>query len=501
VVYSILSLTVSPEDSPSFMRKTFRIEPLFICLSIFLVGCSSTLGGFFSGYSEQMRESRSAQLAGNFIQAEKLVSSVNSSPSDYGLSQLEKGRLLFLANNWSASRKNFDSAYQQVQAQNEAAKLQISRGFKKAGAIVSNDNAIPYEIPPYEQSMLHSYQALNYIYQGDMEGALVEIRRANLVQERALKESSDELNEARSQMSKQGISSEKFNAAYPSMNNIIGDLKNGFQNAYTFYLSGMLWEAGGESDSAFIDYQRALEIFPNNSFLQQDVLRLAVSLGMTDTVTRLEQRFGKYTQKPDKNTGQVVIVLEQGIITPKEEVKINLPLFRRSTSYDRGGSYNSVDNVKFFSFALPVYRANSSQTSRLTTTINGKTYQSEEIVKLQSLASRNLHDQLPSLVTRQALRLIAKERIRHEMAKKNDLANILTSVYNLASEKADTRSWSSLPNSVQILKMNLPVGDHQLQLSISGMRETVDVSVNSNRITFINFESIGSYIGYQQANL
>lgn len=483
------------------MHKSFRIKQLLIYLSVFLVGCSSTLGGFFSGYSEQMKESRAAQLSGNFIQAEKLVASVNTSPSDFGLSQLEKGRLLFLAEDWSASQTSFDLAYKEIQAQNEAAKLQITRGFKKAGAFVSNDNAIPYEIPRYEQSMLHSYQALNYLYQNDMEGALVEIRRANLVQERALKESSEELIDAQSEMINQGISNEKFSAAYPSMNNIIGDLKNGFQNAYTFYLSGMLWEAGGEPDSAYIDYQRALEIFPNNRYLQQDVLRLAVSLGMSDDLSRLEKRFGKYTDKRDNNTGQVVIILEQGIINSKDEVKINLPLIRRSKTYNRRGSYNSVDNLKFFSFALPVYRDKLSQSSPLTVSINGKTYRSEEIVKLQSLASRDLQDQLPQLVVRQALRLLAKERVRHEMAKKNDLANIITSVYNLASEKADTRSWSSLPSSVQILKLSLPAGKHQLQLSISGKRETVEVSVNPNRITLINLKSIGSYTGHQQANL
>ena len=483
------------------MYKSYRVKLLCVFLSLFLISCSSTLGGFFSGYSEQMKKSRSAQLSGDFVKAEKSVGSVNSSPSDFGLSQLEKGRLQFLATNWSASQKNFDLAYREVQAQDEAAKIQISRGIKKAGALVSNDNAIPYDIPRYEQGMLHSYQALNYVYQNNMEGALVEIRRANLVQERALKENSAALNDAQADMNKQGVSTDKLNAAYPSMNNTIGDLKNGFQNAYTFYLSGMLWEAGGEPNSAYIDYKRALEIFPNNTYLQQDVLRLAVSLGMSDDVIRLEQRFGKYTNTRNNNTGQVVILFEQGIVNPKDEIKINLPIIGTSKNYSRGRSYNSIDSVKFFSFALPVYRDNSTSAKPLVTSINGVVYQSEEIIRLQSLAAKNLKDQLPMLVTRQALRLIAKEQVRQEMAKKNDFANIIASVYNLASENADTRSWSTLPNNVQLMKLNLPEGKHQLQLSVLGKQEVVDITVNPNRITLINLKSIGSYTGHQQVNL
>ena len=483
------------------MSKPNQVKLLCICLSLFVVSCSSTFGGFFSGYSEQMKKSRSSQLSGDFIKAETQVSSVNSSPSDFGLSQLERGRLQFLATNWSISQQNFELAYKAVQAQDEAAKIQIGRGIKKVGALVSNDNAIPYEIPRYEQGMLHSYQALNYVYQGNMEGAFVEIRRANLVQERALKENSDAVHNAQADMNKQGVSSEKLNAAYPSMNNTIGDLKNGFQNAYTFYLSGMLWEAGGEPNSAYIDYKRALEIFPNNTYLQQDVLRLAVSLGMKDDVIRLEQRFGKYINSRDSNTGQVVILFEQGIVNPKDEVKLNLPIIGTSKSYSRGRSYNSIDSVKFFSFALPVYRDNLTPTRPLVTSINGVIYQSEEIIRLQSLAAKNLKDQLPGLVTRQALRLIAKEQVRQEMAKQNDIANIIASVYNLASEKADTRSWSSLPNNVQLLKLDLPVGQHQLQLSVLGKQEIVEISVNPNRITLINLKSIGRYTGHQQVNL
>ena len=130
-----------------------------------LVGCSSIgITDLFFGYSQQMKQSRAAQLRGDFVRAETSIITVNSRHNNYALSQLEKARLQFLAGNWSASQKSFEKAYEQVSAQEQAAKVQISRGLKKASSAVSNDNVIAYEIPSYEQGMLHSYQALNYLY-------------------------------------------------------------------------------------------------------------------------------------------------------------------------------------------------------------------------------------------------------------------------------------------------------------------------------------------------
>jgi hypothetical protein len=449
------------------------------------------LGDLFSGYAQQMKATRNAQLKGDFTKAETSVPLVNPGHNNYALTQLEKGRLTFLANNWSNSQKNFETAYKQVQAQDEAAKIQISKGIEKVSAVVSNDNAIAYEIPRYEQGMLHTYQALNYLYQDSLEGAMVEIRRANLVQERALKENQDELYEAQKEMANKGVSPERLNAAYPSMNAMIGDLKNGFQNAYTFYLSGVMYEASNKPNDAYIDYKRALEIFPENKYLQQDVLRLATSLDMSDDLIQFEKRFGEYKVQVN-NKGQVIIILEQGIVNAKEEAKINLPIFNTSSS----------SNLKFFTFALPVFRGSLAPLSTLSVSIGEDNYQSEPIVRLQSLASKNLQDNLAGLVTRQVVRVIAKEQMRQQASKSGgDIGNILASLYNIASEKADTRSWSTLPDRVDILRMNLPAGKQQISLSIAGQAIPVDIDVKPDGITLINLTSIGRYTGYQSINL
>ncbi|MBA6349130.1 hypothetical protein H4J70_13560 [Colwellia sp. BRX8-9] len=449
------------------------------------------MSDLFFGYSQQMQESRSAQLRGDFVVATTSVISVNRQHNNYALSQLEKARLQFLSHDWLASQKSFELAYQQVQAEEQAAKIQISSGLKKVSAVVTNDNAIGYEIPSYEQGMLHSYQALNYLYQGSLEGALVEVRRANLVQERALKTNQAELYKAEEEMAEKGINSNKLYENFPSMDNLIGDLKNSFQNAYTFYLSGLLYETAKKFDDAYIDYKRALEIYPNNTFLQQDVLRLANKLDMNEELARFEQRFGRYQGQNKTNTGQIVVIFEQGIVSAKEEASLNLPIF------------NTRSDFKFFTFALPVYRGRLPALIPLSISIDEKSYLSQEIVRLQSLASKDLKEKLPGLVTRQAIRLVAKEQIRQNLSKSGgDVGNILASLYNIASEKADTRSWSSLPDNVQIMRLdNVVVGQKKLMISYAGKQQVVDIDVAENRTTLINFTALGNFTGYQTINL
>ena len=71
----------------------------------------------------------------------------------------------------------------------------------------------------------------------------------------------------------------------------------------------------------------------------------------------------------------------------------------------------------------------------------------------------------------------------------------------MATEKADTRSWSTLPDSIHILKLNLDAGKHQLALNINGVNQTLNVTINANKTTLVRLTAIGSYVDHQSLNL
>ena len=490
------------------MQNIFFKTSLYILLSLGLSGCATTsFSDIFSNYNKQMQGVKSAQKKGNFEQALSLVPERSESNGSYNLSLLEKARLEYLANQRQQSQQNFELVYRQVQQAEQAAKIQLSRGVENIAAVVSNDNATRYDIPYYEQSMLHSYQALNYLSQRDLSGALVEIRRANLVQNKALQANQQAIFDSQKKMAQKGVSSESLASKYPSMNTAIGKVKNGFQNAYTFYLSGVLYEAAGQSNDAYIDYKKALEIYPHNVTVQQDVWRLANRLGMGNDIQLFKKRFshdithGKSKgisqnlgqidkQQALTPSGQLVILVEQGIINSKQEVSIHLPIF------------TSHGDVRFYSVALPSYQNRLRQYSGLSLSYQGKQYQSQEIVRLQSLAAKQLQDEMPVIVARQIVRVIAKEEVRQQMSRKaGDIGNILAAIYNVASEKADTRSWSTLPDSIHILRMDFSPGKHEVEMNINGNKRTVTFEIIEDRQTLVKLTTIGSYTHYQSINL
>lgn len=472
------------------IRKTYLA--CLLVSAFVLSGCTSMrLNDFFQSYVQQMTQARIALQAGRIDQAYSLVPAQRQSHNAYNLSLLEQGRIAFLQHDWQKSQQLFSQAYEDIEQENEKAKIQLSLGVESATSLISNDSAIRYDVPSYEQSMMHSYQALNYLYQGSIESALVEVRRANLVQKNALQNNESDIYAALDEMSANGLSRDTFDQNFPSLEPTLADVKNGFQNAYTFYLSGLLYEAAGELSDAYIDYKKALEIFPENSYIQQDVFRLATVLNMVDEIAIFQQEFSDNSYyQPADNVGHVVIFYEQSLVQTKHEATINLPLHTRN------------NDMRFFNFSLPVYHENEPISEPLMLNVNGEEYQSESIVKLQSLATKALQQELPMIVARQLLRVVAKEKLRRKMKKEGgDFGNILAGLYNLASEHADTRSWLSLPRQIHLLKVSLPVGEHQLDIKHGGVETIINVAINKDRISLINLTTLGEYSDYSTINL
>ena len=126
--------------------------------------------------------------------------------------------------------------------------------------------------------------------------------------------------------------------------------------------------------------------------------------------------------------------------------------------------------------------------------INDEIISSQVVVKLQALVAKELKDQMPHIIVRQALRIIAKEQLRRKMSKEGgDVGNILAGLYGIASEKADTRSWLTLPGDVQILKTNMSAGQHQLNISAVKNMPPTKVNIHKGRITLVTVTQVDNF--------
>ncbi|QJT24102.1 hypothetical protein E4184_08435 [Aeromonas media] len=418
--------------------------------------------------------------------AEALPEVRESTPGDdtYVLDQLEKGRIAWLAGQDAISKQGFAAADSRLAWEDNQARYRLSQGLAQAGSLLTNDQTMAYRTPDYERTMLHHYLALNYLQRGDAEGALVEVRRANQVQERALKARADEVRKAKEKSEEseaEGEMRQLMSRGAPELDRLIGRVKNGFQNAYTFYFSGVLYEAAGDLNDAWVDYQRGYQIAPDNQSLQDALLRLARLRGSSDELKETEKKVGRKAPPPAKDQGQLVVLFEDGLIPARREIFLPLPI---STS---SGDFRT------FTVAAPYYDNRASDTGPLTVSVGKQAGRTSSLVRLESLAAKDLQERLPGMLTRQALRLVAKEQLRRSAAKEGgDVGNILVGIFNTLSERADTRSWLTLPAEASSWQGMVPAGEVQLQLGAGSAMRTLPLTVHAGRTTLVWVQRLGA---------
>jgi hypothetical protein len=455
---------------------------------LLLGGCASRWQDLFVSYSDQMVPLRNQLLLGHA--AEALPKVRESTPGDdtYVLDQLERGRIAWLAGQDGVSKQGFAAADSRLAWEDSQAQYRLSHGLDQAGSLLTNDQTMAYRAPDYERTMLHHYLALNYLQRGDAEGALVEVRRANQVQERALKVRADEVRKAKEESEEteadtaaEGEMRQLMSRGAPELDRLIGQVKNGFQNAYTFYFSGVLYEAAGDLNDAWVDYQRGYQIAPDNQSLQDALLRLARLRGSADELKETEKRVGRKAPPLARDQGQLVVLFEDGLIPARREIFLPLPI---STS---SGDFRT------FTVAVPYYDNRASDTGPLTVSAGKQAGRTSSLVRLEALAAKDLQERLPGMLTRQALRLVAKEQLRRSAAKEGgDVGNILVGIFNTLSERADTRSWLTLPAEASSWQGMVPAGEVQLRLGAGSAMRTLPLTVHAGRTTLVWVQRLGA---------
>lgn len=457
-----------------------------IALLLTLSGCAAS--STFSAYPPQIQpliKSLSNRTPTDLTKC--LLSECKS--SDLILYNMERGRFAQVVGNGDVSMADFKTSIEKISENDKKALISASAVGATVSATLLNDNAIPYEGEGYERVLLHHYQALNYLKKKDLEGAGVEVRLANAEQNESLKRFEKELAKNELEASKKRINTQntsRIDTQYAQMDEIAGRVKNSFQNAYTFYVSGFVYELRHEPNDAYIDYKKALEIYPENRYLQKDVLRLAAKLGMREELEQLKRRFPiekqRFIDESGPGTGELLVLFEDGFVPQKHEVKIPIPVYR----------YGLV------TIAFPVYKEKWSAELPLQIINNNEFIgTTEPICDVRALAVKALKEKKTVIATRQLVRAVSKAVMAGEARRVGgDLGTIAAMVWNIVSESADLRSWLTLPSNAQILRTTLPTGVHKLALQhpMSAVPTYVDVEISPGGKTLLHVIRAGQQL-------
>lgn len=398
-----------------------------------LTGCST--------YSLRHYDMHRSLAAGDPALALQTLETHIPAGRDRTLYELNKGMLLRLTGDYAASNEVLESAKLEMQ---RLGAISISENLT---ALALNEATRSYAGQPYEQLLLHAYKALNYL-------------------------SLDQPDEARVEMLQADIKMREWAAG--------NDVEGILASAFVRYLAGVVFEINGEWSDALIDYRKAYEIYretgrPVPGCLQKDLLRLTAHMGLTDEHKRLQASFNQTTWRSVEDLRQqaeLIVFYHQGLVSELREQIV--------FSYSPELAYS-------VQVAVPFYEWPVSYFPRAYIEADGVAIETELLENIDQLARDNLAVRLPGITLRAVARMVVKKKLAHEARQENALAGFFADVVGLATERADTRSWSTLPSSIQVARLVLPPGEHRIHIGNTGtpLEENVngDIVQPSDQLT------------------
>lgn len=386
-----------------------RLSAAAICM--FLPACAS--------YTDQVREIRTALYSERYAEAlEKLdKSSVATSSSDRVLYRLERGTLLYCSEQYSQAATEWDRASKEMD------RLYTISLSKQAGSLLMNDSVTDYEGETHEKVLVPVFSALAYLAKGETQEAIVEARRTARILEK--------INED-------------------------NDGKNVYnRDSFAHYLSGIIFEMKEDWDSAIIEYKRALAASEDNRRWAQRLAnepivqalgRLAEFRRRDDILSKLRKEYpGTKWQDQEEfsKKGEIIVVYESGKSPLKVPEDVLVPFNKQ------------VMRISFPKFVDQHYFSREAKVL-----VNGNVVGRTTVVQdVGALAKRALEDRRGRDLLRFAARAALKAGTTDALQQKSPIAGLLFNVYSVASEVADTRSWSSLPDTIQVFRTQVPAGE------------------------------------------
>jgi hypothetical protein len=330
-----------------------------------------------------------------------------------------------------------------------------------------------YRGEDFEKYMVHYYKALNYLQLKQTEDALVEARRISL-------------------------------RTYAQDDQLNGNRYT--EDAFSFILQGMIYEKAADINNAFIAYRNAADLYLKNEQrfygtpmplqLKRDLLRMSYLNGFVDELEYYEKEFQiRFDPSQLKPHDELVLFWENGLAPVKKEQNVFFSLSKDGDGnfffsdaaglfhvpFDHASYSSSQANLASshsFRVAIPRYEQQAPLFAKAIITIDSQQAYLEPAQNINELALSTLKErrlqELSKTLSRLAIKKIAEEIAKPkdsetDQKKKNkqEAVSLGIKLFAMASEKADTRNWQSLPHSIYYTRIPLKEGSNQLSVELT----------------------------------
>lgn len=396
-----------------------------ICLVLVLLAVAGCAGYKLDRAQDSLRSSFASRNYDKTIQLlEKYERKGIYKKRDHVLLNLEMGMARHFSQQYDSSSVYLTKAEDRME---QLYTKSVSRGLQSF--LLSNDNTLEYDGEDYEDIYLNVFKSLNFIHQNNLDAALVEARRI------AFKLSQLEIKykglvKALEQADTLGRTEWKAG-------------KNNVQNsALGHYLAAVLYAKSGKPDDARIEYQKLLTAFNEQPGLY--------------SLDKPEPKTLRKIREPQSYNLLLTAFAGRAPVKRQHDARTYLP---------------SED--LYLKFSLPSLHLYQSRVHRVRTIINDTLTVPIPLIEEMDLVAREIYKvKEPIIYTRALARSLVKaigvNATSNAIEEKNEdlgiLVNIFGKIGQEISEKADLRSWQTLPGKAYVNVVKLQPGQHHLRM-------------------------------------
>jgi hypothetical protein len=367
---------------------------------------------------------------------------VKPASSDRVLYLMNKGMLLRMSGDSAESTRTLEQAKHGIE------ELRALSLREQALSVTVNDATKSFIGEDFERVMVNNYLALNYLEGGQLDAARVEALQVDLL----LREKA-----------------QKITVASPYA-----------EDAFARYLAGIVYEDEGEWSDAMISYRKAYEAYKKQlktfsvampETLKHDLIRLADRMGLAEEAKGYREEFKidrTLSEAELLERGEIILTVHAGLAPLKRERSTTVP---------------NPATGRILRIALPQYRSRAQPFVYATLSVDSASAKTSRVENIDAIAVKTLDAQMPLITARAVARMAAKDTVaavagsggggNSSASTTAALLGLAVNVAGVLTERADTRSWFTLPGEIHLARLPLPPGEYKLKIELHGRDERV----------------------------
>jgi len=395
------------------MKKT----ALVFALAVFVCGCGTNGARFRFDVNREI-------AAGNFDAAASKIENQKGKfyrDRDLLLFNLDLGAVQHDGGRPADSDLNFAAAQDRIE--------DYARSVSQTAAtVIKNDLTVEYSARQYETALTYVYRALNFLDRDDLQGALVEARKA------------------------------------------------------VFFLDlQRRTKSSGYNDDPFVQYFASL-VFESGGFLSDARIARTNALNAYNGFTNIPPPDFEVPQNADQ-LGEIIFIHYNGhvplLASRTVQVAWNNALLMVNGTDELRNADPAVQNALVAGFMgnavtvaypvvvpVPYFIRNSSLD------VDGNAQSTVLVHDIAAFMRADLQERMPGIYARMIARAVIKQVLNNatRQAVRNStkdenlgvLAGMIFSAVSAATERADTRLWFTLPGEIRMTRMFVPPGKHKI---------------------------------------